>query len=319
MSALRIKIACPARPGSRHGNRVTALRWQRLLRELGHHVRVEDPPRGRFDVLVALHAKRSAAAVRDFKSRAPDGPVVVAITGTDLYRDGNDAVTQTTLNLADRIVVLQDAALNELTSPQRRKARVIYQSALPLRARPASVPRRLNVCVAGHLRALKDPFRAAYAVRGLPSTSRIWVNHYGGVMESRMRALAEAEMQRNARYTWHGEVTRSVLRGKLARSWLLVLSSKMEGGANVLSEAIVNHVPVLASRIPGSVGLLGSDYDGFFPVSDTGALKRLMLRCEREHGFHAKLQRQVGRQAKRFTPARERSAWKTLLAELPHP
>lgn len=316
MPTLRIQIVCPARPGSRHGNRVTALRWQRLLRELGHRVRIEDKLQGCCDVLVALHAKRSAAAIRDSKASEPDRPVVLAVTGTDLYRDGHEAVTQASLKLADSIVLLQEASLNELPPLLRSKARVIHQSVTPIRVQPPLRPRRLRVCVAGHLRGLKDPFRAAYAVRDLPATSRIDVEHYGGVMEPRMQQLAEAEMQTNSRYTWHGEVARSTLRRRMARSWLLVLSSKMEGGANVLSEAIVNHVPVLASRIPGSVGLLGKDYGGYFPTTDTRALRRLLLRCEQDQTFYAKLQRQVVQRAELFKPAQERTAWKRLLAEL---
>ena len=102
----------------------------------------------------------------------------------------------------------------------------------------------------------------------------------------------------------------------LAGARALVLSSRLEGGANVVSEAVVRGVPVLASRIPGSVGLLGARYPGYFAVGDTRGLARLLHRFETEARFRTRLRRDVQRLARRFTPARERTAWRTLLASL---
>src|SRR5579864_5539511 len=83
-----LSLISPAPAGSLYGNRISAIRWARILRELGHRVRIGTSYDGRAcDVLVALHAKRSAAAVEEFKARYPDRPVIVALTGTDLYRD----------------------------------------------------------------------------------------------------------------------------------------------------------------------------------------------------------------------------------------
>ena len=87
-------------------------------------------------------------------------------------------------------------------------------------------------------------------------------------------------MAANARYTWLDDVPRAVVQNVLRRSHAMVLSSRSEGGANVVSEAIVAGVPILASRMDGNVGLLGADYPGYFPIGDTQALARLLWRIE---------------------------------------
>jgi len=313
---LRITLVCPAPPGSRQGNRITALRWARVLRRLGHRVRIaaeaDDP-----DLLVALHARKSADAARVFRERHPDRPLVVALTGTDLYKDlpGN-ADARRSLRIADRLVVLQPAALAGLPAAARPKARVIHQSAIPPARRARRARDRFEVCVLAHLRGVKDPFRAALAARRLPADSRVRIVHAGRALTPAMAARGRSEMARNPRYIWVEERSHAAARALLARSRLLVLSSRMEGGANVIGEAAVCGVPVIASRIDGSVGLLGSRYPGLFPVGDTRALASLLHRAETDARFLARLRRETARIAPLFRPARERRTWRSLLREL---
>jgi glycosyltransferase involved in cell wall biosynthesis len=96
----------------------------------------------------------------------------------------------------------------------------------------------------------------------------------------------------------------------------MVLSSLSEGGANVISEAVVGGVPILASRIDGNVGLLGGDYPGYFPVGDTKALARLLQRIETDPRFVARLRRAIGRRAPLFRLTREVATWRRLLVEV---
>jgi putative glycosyltransferase (TIGR04348 family) len=298
---------------------VTAERWARILRSLGHRVAiVPGYEEGQCDALVALHARRSAEAVIRFRRRFPEAPLIVALTGTDLYRDiRRSRRAQRALEAADRIVALQPLAADELEPHLRGKLRVIYQSAEPTRGHVRRSREFFDVCVAGHLRLVKDPFRAAYAVRQLPRNSRIRVLHAGEAMEAAMTRKARAEEARNARYyKWLGPLSRARTRRLIAQSRILVLSSRMEGGANVISEAVVDGTPVIASRIPGSVGLLGENYPGYFQVGDTGALTGLLMRAESDSSFYRRLQSHTERLAPLFRPAGERARWKELLGEL---
>ena len=277
------------------------------------------------DVLVALHARRSHEAVARFREAAPSRPIVVALTGTDLYQDLPESrEAQTSLDWADRVVLLQEEGLRELRPEIRTKARVIYQSVVLTRraAEAANEPTRFqpkstfDVCVVGHLRDVKDPFRTAEASRLLPSTSRIRVIHVGGAMDEESAERAKREEEENPRYRWLGERPRWQVFLHLAQCQAFALTSKLEGGANALGEAIVAGAPSLASRIDGSIGLLGSDYPGFFPVGGTEDLAALMDRCERDQSFLLKLRRLTVQRAPLFDPAREANAWTSLLDEL---
>ena len=314
---MRIQIICPAAAGSRSGNRITAERWAHILRGLGHHVRITQQYNGEHsDLLIALHARRSAEAVLRFHAAHPEKPVVVALTGTDIYRDlRRSRRAQRALERADRLVALQPRGLDKIPAALRPKARVIYQSAEPMRRRPRSA-RFFDVAVVGHLRQVKDPFRAARASRLLPPESRIRILHAGAELEPGMAARARAEQRRNPRYRWRGELSPAASRRLIAASHLLVLSSLMEGGANVISEAVRSGVPVLASRIEGNVGLLGAGYAGYFRAGDTRGLARLLWRSETDARFYARLKKHCARLEPRFHPARERAAWKKLLGGL---
>lgn len=319
---MKIEIVTPAPPRSRFGNRVTAIRWARILRKLGHRILiVQAYAHESCDVLLALHAKRSYAAVQDFHREHPERPILVALTGTDLYRDlPKSRRAQKSVELATRLIVLQPKASERLEPRFRKKVRVIYQSCPRARTsrshRGAHRPRpSFDVCVIGHLRAVKDPFRAALAARRLPASSRVRILHLGAAMDDRMARTAQAEMRANPRYHWLGELPPGRVQQILRRCDLCVLSSRMEGGANVISEAVVAGVPILASRIPGSVGLLGEHYPGYFKVGDTKALATLIRRAETDPAFVDQLSAHCSKLAPLFDPRREQAAWRRLLRE----
>jgi len=310
---MRVLIVTPAARGSRTGNRVTARRWARLLRHLGHRVRVATRFDGqRADVLMALHAHRSADAVEAFRRARPSAGIVVALTGTDLYRDLPESdAARASLEVADAIIVLQRLAVTRLPPELRGKAQVVHQSVEPL---PPQTPRKrtFDVCVIGHLRDEKDPLRAAEAARSLPPSSRIRVVQVGGALSDVWARRAEREMATNPRFSWLGERPRAEARRILARSRLMVLPSRMEGGANVIGEAVVDGVPIVASRIEGTTGLLGTRFPGLFDVGDTVRLRELMLRAETDPRFIRTLQQAGERVSPLFTPQHEREGLERL-------
>jgi putative glycosyltransferase (TIGR04348 family) len=314
----KVCLVTPAPPGSRQGNGVTARRWAGILRDLGRRVRVVQEYRGQpCDLLVALHALRSAPSVERYLAAHPGAPLVVALTGTDLYGSiHTHEAARRTLALATRLIVLQPLGAAELPAEVRDKVRAIYQSVPAPRVRPAPRRAHFEVCVLGHLRPVKDPFRAALAARLLPPASRLRVLHLGAALSADMAEQARTEAAANPRYRWLGEVPRWRALRVLARCRLLVLTSELEGGANAVSEALAASVPVVSSRIAGSVGLLGEDYPGYFPVSDTAALARLLERAETDADFYRVLSDWCARLAPLVDPARERQSWADLLQEL---
>jgi putative glycosyltransferase (TIGR04348 family) len=303
---MRIAIVTPSAATTRTGNRHTAQRYAAFLRDAGHRVRSISTWDGvECDLMIALHARKSHDSIARFRARFPRRPLIVVLTGTDLYRDIRvDAAAQRSLEAATLLVTLQDMGALELARRLRPKVRPVYQSARV--SRRAQAPRRrFRVCVLGHLRDEKDPFRAALALRHLPTAS-LEVLHVGAALAPDMARTAAHLMRADARYRWIGGVPHSRALAWLAASDLLVVSSKMEGGANVICEAARAGVPVLASRIRGNVGMLGRDYPGYYPLGDGRALARLVDRARSDPPFYRRLKGAVAARRPLFAPAAER-------------
>jgi putative glycosyltransferase (TIGR04348 family) len=314
---MRALIVTPAPPGTRHGNRATALRWAQQLRALGHEVDVMVDWDGRHgDAMIALHARRSHDSIRRWREAHPRLALVLVLTGTDLYGDiHTDADARESLAMANRIVVLQQLGLDQLEPAVRAKACVICQSVrAPKRLEP---PRsKFLVTVIGHLREVKDPFRAAYALKFLPPDSSIRVVQLGSAMSPQFELEARSLVQREPRYRWLGERSHADAMRWLGRSHVMVISSLMEGGAHVVSEAIAAGVPVIASDIAGNRGLLGEGYPGCYPVGNERALAALLSRAETDSGFLRSLEAAVTARRSLTDAAAERTAIAALILGL---
>jgi len=316
MSQPRVRIVSPATSLANNGNWHTAARWQRFLApvaEVDIAIAWNGEP---CDALIALHARRSADSISRFAQARPDAPLALVMTGTDLYRDiDGDASALHSLECASHLVVLQDEGLARLDAAAGAKARVIVQSATAMHVRSrAALP--VNLVAVGHLRDEKDPLTLMSAARLLPAGTPIRIQHIGDSLDA---ALADAARRTSAscpHYRWLGGLPRAQARRWIARSQALVHMSRMEGGANVVIEAVRSGVPVLASRIDGNLGLLGRDYGGYFSVGDAPALARLMQRLASEPAFAAALAAQCALREPRFTPAAERHEVRRLLADM---
>lgn len=289
------------------------MRWAAHLRALGHLASISTAWRGaKADALIALHARRSHASASSWKRAHPDRPLVVVLTGTDLYRDIRaERDAKASLDIADRLVVLQEEGLKELKPAHRSKASVIHQSVPHIRRLPPCKDHFL-VTVIGHLRDEKDPFCAARALAHLKD-AELQVVQLGKALSEGMAKAARRHMRKDARYRWLGELPHRGALQWLARSHAMVISSRMEGGAHVVSEAIAAGVPVLASRIPGNVGLLGKGYHGYYPVSNAQALAKLIARAKRDPAFLEDLEKAVKARRPLTWPDSERSALAALL------
>ena len=270
------------------------------------------------DLMVAVHAWRSAAAIAAFKSHHPDRPVVLQLSGTDIYDyiTSDPGPTLRSMELADRLVALNDLAWRVVPRRLRGRLQVIHQSAEAPPQRWSPSTRGVVISVIGHLRDVKDPLRAAEAARLLPADSKVRIEQVGRAYTPQWAERARAEMRTNPRYRWRGDVPHAEVRRLLMRSHAMVISSLSEGGANVISEAAVVGVPILASRMDGNVGLLGSAYPGYFPVGDTRSLATLLQRMESDPRFARDLARAIRARAALFSPRREIAAWRRLVKEL---
>jgi len=279
-----------------------------MLRAAGHRAILADPGEvPGCDVLLALHARKSAASVARSRELAPQRPIVVALTGTDLYVDiHRDEEAKRSLELADLLIALHGRAVEELPARLRKKVRVVPQSAPPVRilARPSS--RAFEIAVVGHLRDEKDPLRTAHAARLLPESSRVRVVHAGAPLTPAWKRAALREARENARYRYLGELPLGRARELIARARVLSLTSKLEGGANVISEAVAAGTPILASRIPAMEAILGEDHPGLFGFGNTEGLAALIARAEGNPAFLRELARRSRALRSMLSPRRER-------------
>lgn len=312
-----ISIITPALADANNGNWQTASRWARFLRSAGYRTTMslawDETPA---DLMIALHARRSADSIARFAARG--GSVVLVLTGTDLYRDiHQDPVAQRSLDLARRLVVLQPQGRRSLPKALQARTSVIYQSA-PRLAALAPRTRTFDLVMVGHARAEKDPLTALRAMQDdrLNTTARptLRLVHIGGDREPALYRQMVDLARDDPRIELLGALPHGATRRQIRRARALVLPSLMEGGANVLIEAVTSGVPVLASRIDGSIGMLGADYEGYFEVGDHAALAGLIARFQDQPAYRERLMAQCRRRAPLFAPTQEREAVLALIA-----
>ena len=328
---MRIEIISPVANGSTRGNGVTARRWGQMLKSLGHSVglsnSMDNSVQLSTDCVIGIHATRSAAILQRFRSRSPNSFLIVCVSGTDLNRDlAGPKSSQPyrraaqSLTIADQVVVLEPQGIKALRDKRLKqivesKLNLIFQSAVPVSNPPLPIQNAFEISVIGHLRKIKDPFRSALAAELLPTESKILISHLGKALTDEMSEQAIEHDSTNSRYRWLGNRTHKETMRRLARSRVTVLSSKSEGAPSLISEAVVNGVPILTSKIASTIGLLGANYPGFFRYEDTQGLCRLMQKCETDPQFLRQLKRHLRSIKKRFDPKVEQNAWKKLIAK----
>jgi putative glycosyltransferase (TIGR04348 family) len=322
MQKIRAVIVSPALADANNGNWQTARRWKSLLAP--HTVRIvrswPDAHAAQDEVMLALHARRSASSVQAwFDQRGPKGLGLV-LTGTDLYRDiQHDTQAQQSLKLVQHLVLLQSMGTQALPQLYQSKARVIWPSA-PARQTLPKTDQRLRVVMVGHLRDEKDPLTLMACARLLHPDSDILIDHIGQALNPLLEQAALATQAQCPHYRWLGGLPHAATLQRIQRAHLLVHTSRMEGGAHVLMEALRSGTPVLASRIDGNLGMLGDNYPGTFEVGDARALVSLLQQCRSdqsaEHGLLSHLLALCANRATLFEPQAERAALHLLVQDL---
>ena len=324
MTPPRALIVSPALAQANNGNWQTASRWSHMLRPSFATTIAQGWNGEPFDVMLALHARRSAPAIARWAQAhgaASDAPGLgVVLTGTDLYGDiQTDAQAQASLVYAKRLVVLQECAPDALPVALRHKARVIFQST-STQPTVDKAPRQLRAVMVGHLRVEKSPQTLFATARLLQDHADLFIDHIGEALDADLGAQAQACATACPNYRWLGGMAHVATRRAIQRADVLVHASRLEGGAHVIMEAVCSGTPVLASRIAGNVGMLGADYAGYFEYGDARGLANLLLRCRADQRstdplFH-QLQAQCALRAPLFAPQREQAALLELVHEL---
>jgi putative glycosyltransferase (TIGR04348 family) len=308
-------VVCIVTPGTRtanNGNWRTAARWADMLRGR-YSVIVQTTWDGTgADAMIALHARRSAESIAQFHARST-GRIAVVLTGTDLYGDlPHNTQAAASLDIAGRIVVLQDDAPNLLRPEWRGKATVIFQSAALLE--PARKGHgRLDCVVVGHLRAEKDPRTLFAAIAALPPELPIRVRHIGAALDAELGEAAHAFARREPRYRYDGALPRGLVRAALKSAHVLIHPSVVEGGANVVVEAVTAGTPVIASRISGNLGMLGASYPGYFEPRDASGLACCLVQALADPDYLRSLNAACALRRPLFRPEAEASAVRALV------
>lgn len=326
----RVVIVSPALADANNGNWQTARRWQRLL-SAHHSARITrtwpdssaEALATPDDVMLALHARRSAPSIAAWAQQRGSQGLAVVLTGTDLYRDiATDANAQQSLALAQRLVVLQALGPQALPEGLRAKTQVVFQSTTA-RATLPKTSRHLRALMVGHLREEKDPHTLLTAAHFLSHADGVLIDHIGLPLDAALGAAALATAADCPHYRWLGGLPHAATRSHIQRAHVLVHTSRMEGGAHVLMEAVCSGTPVLASRIAGNVGMLGADYAGYFEPGNAAQLATLLREARatqtQPSGLLAQLAAQCALRAPLFAPTSEQQALLNLVQSLHHP
>jgi putative glycosyltransferase (TIGR04348 family) len=318
-----IRIVTPALADANNGNWRTAHRWQILLSPTFKVIVQGDWTDESCDILIALHARRSAAAIVRFRMAHPTKQLIVVLTGTDLYRDlKTSEEARQSLDLADSLIVLQEDAIQFVPLEHRKKTHVVYQSAKQLtpemKLKPKQLKHKLNCVVVGHLRDEKDPATIFHAAEKLGPADHIHILHIGAPLDEALAATAQKLSAQNPHYHWSGAMAHGLTRAAIKRAHVLIHPSIMEGGANVIVEALTSGTPVIASKMSGNVGMLGQNYEGYFPVGDEITLVALLKRCVDDANFMSRLSNACQVRAKLFLPETERNSLCSIANQLLH-
>lgn len=309
-------IVTPALADANNGNWQTARRWARLL-GAAYRVRLVSRWDGGDEALmIALHARRSAASIQAWAALVPHRPLLVVLTGTDLYRDiDTDADARRSIELADALVTLNAHGVRRLPEALQPRAHVVLQSCSERRTLPKT-GRHLRALMVGHLRDEKDPRTYLRAAARLAGRHDIRLDHIGGALDAALGDAARRTAADCPSYRWLGARPHAEVRRRIQQAHVLVHASRMEGGAHAVIEALRSGTPAIASRIDGNLGLLGDDWPATFDAGDDAALAALLQRARDDAAWLQGLRDRAAGRAALFTPEAETAALRAVVGAL---
>jgi len=285
------------------------------------------------DVVVALHAGHCHRALEVWRSLGKPIPLIFIVSGTDLFQPilEENVVSdefRSACSDAESIVTLARGLHRYYPEEERDlwrdRTQTILQGANPIAWQLSEASTQLAVVI-GNLRSIKDPWLPVEALsvlkqRGTASgLAPLEVQHYGSLLDEADQQRVESAQARlpgpDLRWCWKSEVSRGQIENLMSLAPLLIHPSVHEGGANVVGEFLVSGLPILASRAPGNLGLLGEDWPGLFDVGDAHGLADLLHRWRTSGDFRNSLFSASKRLSSKHDLSCERESWYRLLKQ----
>ena len=315
---MNILILYPDNKNVITGNLCSALQYQKILQGLGYSVEVDFKYTGqRAEVLIAINAAKKNSEIIEFKARNSNAKIVSVLSGTDIYPDPLEKTIES-MKLSNALVALQPDGLLKVPECYREKTFLIYQSVESIInvSNPMNHISEFRVTLIANIRSVKDPLVAPYACKHLPVSSKIKIVHIGYCLEKDLGDILIKENENNKRYNWMGGLNELETRKILSQSNVLLITSKNEGAGRVVGEAIELEIPIISTRNPGVLGVLGDDYKGYYPVSNSKVLSKILMRAEDDVDFLGSLNEQCQSKAHLFSPEVEKQSWSKLISEI---
>ncbi len=279
-----IKIYSPSRDSAVTGNYVTSKRYAYHLQNLGYRVFVYNGFEEKVNVegvrcAFVLHAEKGSHVIKELAAK--NVPVVLVLTGTDLYRDIISTKNSKkercfrSIQLASAIVVLHENAVSDLlkvVSFPRERIFVVLQSVVDFKKRTFLFKKKnhYKILLLSNIRKEKGIIVAISGFlefqKNIDARTKFTLDHIGGVLDQGYFKKITNLLEGVKSVSFLGSIEKDKLQTMLASYDLLLHSSFIEGGSLVIQEAQNAGLPIIASDISCHAALLGSAYVGLHSV-----------------------------------------------------
>ena len=297
------------------GNFCSALQYQIILQDLGHRVELAN----RYieqdaEVLIAINADKNNSHIRKFNSDNPQSKIILILSGTDIYPEPS-AKAIDSMEVGNVLVLLQSHGIDQVPPLYRNKSTIIYQSIekLSVDSGRSKSDSEFRVVLISNIRSVKDPLIASRACRLISPASKLKITHVGYCLDEGLGLELTQENKSNIRYEWVGGLSRLEAMTILSESHVLLITSQHEGAGRVVGEAIQLGVPIVSTNNLGVTGILGDDYEGYYPVGDAKALSDILTKAEEDKEFLAQLNIHCQNRSSLFDIEEEKKNWEKLI------
>ena len=219
------------------------------------------------------------------------------------------------MEVGNVLVLLQSHGIDQVPPLYRNKSTIIYQSIekLSVDSKRSKSDSEFRVVLISNIRSVKDPLIASHACRLISPASKLKITHVGYCLDEELGLELTQENKSNIRYEWVGGLSKLEAMTILSESHVLLITSQHEGAGRVVGEAIQLGVPIISTNNLGVTGILGDDYEGYYPVGDAKALSDILTKAEEDKEFLAQLNVHCQNRSSLFDIEEEKKNWEKLI------